>query len=682
MKKITWKSSFAIKAVLIILSIGAWTLCLAGIIGTYCLGQTGIYSATGEDAAREALNERIAEQYSILAVVNDHYGKEALENTNFRYGVITGYTLSEAEEQGLLDDPEVYVYQNFEEGIPSADERKVHSYTYDEYRTGFYVPLNLLSEGRYYMDYTPDGEENENYIVVSTIADKTYDAGFYDLYRQEDNLLMYAYSMDFRELCPAMIVLGVVLAVVLTVLLCISAGWRRVTEENGEKTERLLLRRRDYFPLDLGLLTAFFLFTGLFGAVTGGFLDGYGVDRIIRTPLLLLYVVVPFYTAAWLVFLAALMSLCANIRFGGAWSRTLLGRFFRWLRAEFKKAREQNRMARSVRDLKIRCWGIFGGITFLELIAVAFLTSNSYSGLGGIAFLCWLIEKIVLAAFLLRFLGQFGELKTAGQRIADGDFTYRVDTGKMLTDLAQHGEDLNRIKDGMDTAISERVKSERFQTELITNVSHDIKTPLTSIINYVDLLGKEELPGEKAREYVTVLTRQSERLKKLIQDLIDASKASSGSMKLTSEEINLSVLLTQMTGEYEEKMKNAGIDLIVTKPENAVMIKADSRNLSRVFDNLMGNIAKYAQRGTRAYVDLEAEHTDVICVTFRNTSAEPLNITSEELLQRFVRGDRSRSTEGSGLGLSIAESLTKLMGGELSLTVDGDLFKVVLTFPA
>ena len=223
------------------------------------------------------------------------------------------------------------------------------------------------------------------------------------------------------------------------------------------------------------------------------------------------------------------------------------------------------------------------------------------------------------------------------------------------------------------------MKSEHFQTELITNVSHDIKTPLTSIINYVDLLGKERLDNPKAQEYLEVLSRQSARLKKLIEHLIEASKASTGNLKVELEICDAQVTLVQTIGEYEEKLAQGQIELQIREPDEPVRIKADSRHLWRVFDNLMNNICKYAQPGTRAYVNLERVG-DQACITFRNISREPLNITSEELLERFVRGDRSRSMEGNGLGLSIARSLTELMGGKLELTVDGDLFKVVLTF--
>ena len=236
-----------------------------------------------------------------------------------------------------------------------------------------------------------------------------------------------------------------------------------------------------------------------------------------------------------------------------------------------------------------------------------------------------------------------------------------------------------RLTKVSDAALDRAMKSERMKTELITNVSHDIKTPLTSIINYVDLLQKEDIENDKAKEYMEVLSRQSARLKKLIEDLIEASKAQSGNLEVHMAQCDVGVLLAQVVGEYEEKCEKAGIDIVVDKPELATLIMADGRYLFRVFDNMLNNIVKYAMPGTRAYIDLRSEGTKTQII-FKNISRSQLNITSDELMERFVRGDAARNSEGNGLGLSIARSLTELMNGRMDLTVDGDLFKVTLTF--
>ena len=256
-----------------------------------------------------------------------------------------------------------------------------------------------------------------------------------------------------------------------------------------------------------------------------------------------------------------------------------------------------------------------------------------------------------------------------------------MDTKYLIGDLKEQAEDLNHIRGGLSRAVDERMKSERLRTELITNVSHDIKTPLTSIVNYVDLLAREEPENEKTREYVEVLQRQSARLKKLTDDLVEASKASTGNLPVSMERLELGVLLDQTAGEYGERLAEKQLDLRVSKPEEPVTVKADPRHLWRILDNLLNNVLKYAQPGTRVYLDLTREGGGA-ALSFRNISAQPLNIRPEELTERFVRGDSARSTEGSGLGLAIASSLAKLQGIDMALAVDGDLFKVILRFDA
>ncbi|MBQ3277470.1 MAG: HAMP domain-containing histidine kinase [Oscillospiraceae bacterium] len=291
----------------------------------------------------------------------------------------------------------------------------------------------------------------------------------------------------------------------------------------------------------------------------------------------------------------------------------------------------------------------------------------------------FLLDAAGLAAALLIGV-QLKKLRAAGRALAAGNLTYAVDTSKMWGDLKAHAEDLNAVSLGMSRAVNERMKSERFKTELITNVSHDLKTPLTSIVNYVDLLKKEEIDNEKAREYIDVLDRQSQRLRKLTTDLVDASKASSGALPVSPERLDLKELLSQSVGEYAERFALAEVKPVLSLPEEKCVITADGRLLWRVLDNLFQNVTKYAQPGTRFYIDA-VNTPGGTELALKNISRQALNIPAEELLERFVRGDASRSTEGSGLGLSIARSLMELMGGGLRLALDGDLFKVTLVFP-
>lgn len=293
----------------------------------------------------------------------------------------------------------------------------------------------------------------------------------------------------------------------------------------------------------------------------------------------------------------------------------------------------------------------------------------------------FIFEKIIEFVVVSFVLLQMQKLQEGSKRIAAGDLSEPIDTSKMFWEFKRHGENINKVSDGIALAVEDRMKSERFKTELITNVSHDIKTPLTSIINYVDLIKKEEIQDETLQEYIDVLDRQSARLKKLIEDLMEASKASTGNLAVNLEECDVEVLLTQIIGEFEDKLIANQLEVVVQKPEHPVIVSADGRHLWRVLDNLLNNACKYSLPGTRVYISLVQLGNEAV-ITFKNISKVALNIPSEELMERFVRGDSSRNTEGSGLGLSIAQSLTELMNGSMQLDIDGDLFKVTLRFQA
>lgn len=270
----------------------------------------------------------------------------------------------------------------------------------------------------------------------------------------------------------------------------------------------------------------------------------------------------------------------------------------------------------------------------------------------------------------------FYKLKTAGEALKQGQDGYRVDTHYMLGSLKVHGENLNSIGEGVNKAVEARLKSERLKTELITNVSHDIKTPLTSIINYADLISKEETDNPRIKEYADVLGKQSQKLKRLIENLIEASKASTGNIPVELKPCNLNVLLAQMASEYEQRLKEKNLVLIAAPVDEEIFVMADGSQLWRVFDNLLGNICKYAMENTRVYLDVSVK--DYVEIILKNISRQQLNFSEEELMERFTRGDNSRSTSGNGLGLSIAQSLMKLQNGSLHLLIDGDLFKAVV----
>ncbi len=387
------------------------------------------------------------------------------------------------------------------------------------------------------------------------------------------------------------------------------------------------------------------------------------------------------------VFTGWCMSLALRLKLGGWWRNTVVYVALRLLRRGGGAVLRA--LGSGLRGAAHGLAGLLHNVPLVGKTVLVFLGLCVLEGLGilfsmfawswGLLALLWIFEKLLLLLAVLALALMCRKLLLGGRALAAGDLSYQVDTSRMVLDFKSHGEDLNHIAQGMAAAVDQRMRSERMKTELITNVSHDIKTPLTSIINYADLIGKEPPNSEKIPEYAAVLTRQSERLKRLIEDLVEASKASTGNLEVNLAPCQPGVLLTQAAGEYEQKLKDAGLDLVTRQPETAVTILADGRRLWRVFDNLMNNICKYAQRGTRVYLTLEERDGQAV-ISFKNTSRAPLDIPAEELLERFVRGDAARGGEGNGLGLSIARSLTELQKGTLELTVDGDLFKVVLRF--
>ncbi|MBR4636679.1 MAG: HAMP domain-containing histidine kinase [Clostridia bacterium] len=290
-----------------------------------------------------------------------------------------------------------------------------------------------------------------------------------------------------------------------------------------------------------------------------------------------------------------------------------------------------------------------------------------------------LIGNLLAGLFLIYLAIGLKKLQKGGRALAEGDFSAPVDTKWLICDLRRHADDLNSIQQGVKKAVEQQMRSERMKTELITNVSHDIKTPLTSIVNYVDLLKREKIDNPTAVRYIEVLDRQSARLRRLTDDLVEASKAASGSIPVTLSDTDVNVFLTQAVGEYRQRLTESGIEPVLVLDESDPHIKADGRLLWRVLDNLLSNVNKYAMPGTRVYVSSETSG-ERVSITVKNISRYPLNISADELTERFVRGDASRSTEGSGLGLSIASGLAKLQNAGFGLSVDGDLFKARLEF--
>lgn len=392
-----------------------------------------------------------------------------------------------------------------------------------------------------------------------------------------------------------------------------------------------------------------------------------------------------------------LMALCAQVRLGkGQWlRRTVIGRcwnrFWGWIKRLVGKvtgpisdadlgAKAKGFLPKVVHWVRgtyktmplMWQWLILYGGLFIVTLWVA-ITFRYHEG--------WAFLLVAVAGFLIvLYTGYgFGKLRDAAKRMSEGDLDTKIDTFNefLYGNFAEFAGDLNHLGDTCIDAAHEKMKSERMKSELITNVSHDIKTPLTSIINYVGLLQMAETE-EQRKEYLEVLERQSQRLKKLIEDLMEMSKASSGNISAELTENDIIEAINQALGEFSDRMGNLNLNVVFRQRDESLTAVFDGKLLWRVMSNVLSNVVKYALPGTRVYVDVAADGTKVF-LSIKNISREPLNITADELMERFVRGDASRNSEGNGLGLNIAKGLMEVQGGGLELTVDGDLFKITLT---
>ena len=373
---------------------------------------------------------------------------------------------------------------------------------------------------------------------------------------------------------------------------------------------------------------------------------------------------------------SAVLSLLKQYKSGVLWKNSLLNKGLRTLLLYFKHHSFTTRI--------MITYSLFLIFNVVMIMAFSFLlfTYNDLESrilMGAVAVLFILLDLWVFHQ-MYKNAWQTDQINQALLNISNGNTTYKIDTRLFYGKERELAENINHISTGLETALQEKVRSERLKADLITNVSHDIKTPLTSIINYVDLIKREKIQDPRIQGYLEVLEQKSQRLKTLTEDLVEASKASSGNLKLDMTSIDFVELIYQTNGEFEEKFALRHLELVSTLPDNAMLIEADGRYLWRVLENLYNNAFKYAMEHSRVYVDITKEE-DKILFTIKNISENPLNIRADELTERFVRGDVARTTEGSGLGISIAKSLTELQGGQFQLYIDGDLFKATVAFP-
>lgn len=374
-------------------------------------------------------------------------------------------------------------------------------------------------------------------------------------------------------------------------------------------------------------------------------------------------------------FLAGWLSLVRRIKARSLWRDSLLRHILLLVRKCFSKCSDLLVFLGGNMISRVKIILLFGIFIFLQFM----FTGMTVEGVSALSLLLMIVMDCAVLYYLIKKAWGREQIIAGLKKITDGDLQYKIPTEKLSGEQEMVADYINHIGEGLDAAVENSLKNERMKTELITNVSHDIKTPLTSIINYVDLLKRENPEDPKIRGYLEVLENKAQRLKVLTEDVVEASKASTGNIALEMTDLNFIELVHQVIGEFEEKFEERNLKMVVHFDEEEAIICADGRRLWRVLENVFGNVSKYAMENTRVYVDVKVDRPNVQ-LSLKNISAQPLNISAEELTERFIRGDVSRNTEGSGLGLSIAKDLVQLQGGEFKLYLDGDLFKVTIEF--
>lgn len=459
-----------------------------------------------------------------------------------------------------------------------------------------------------------------------------------------------------------------------SVLWLIGMVWLTVIAGRKPKDEEIHLNGFDrwYTEIAAGAVIGIWLA----GTIISGTLianSSLGYSHVVVT-VIVICLICGTYTMAW--FLIGYLSLVRRIKAGTLWKNSLIRKVLKWIgKCSGKLADFARAFSRNTAE-KIKVLLVGGAFLFLQFLIIGCVFSGA-----GVFLLALMAVDVAVMIFAIRKADGLDLIMDGLKKISDGELQYKIKTDTLTGKQKVMAEYINNIGSGLDAAVENSLKKERMQTELITNVSHDLKTPLTSIINYVDLMKRENPTDPKIQEYLRILDEKSQRLKVLTEDVVEASKASTGNIKLEMNDIDFVEMVQQVIGEFEEKFKEKNLTMMVHFTDEPSIIYADGQRMWRVLENVFGNVVKYAMEGTRVYAEISNRNKKVT-FSLKNISAQPLNISADELTERFIRGDVARNTEGSGLGLSIAKSLTELQGGEFKLYLDGDLFKVMITFVA
>jgi len=604
----------------------------------------------------EEINEIYDMAMARMVYINDsveeyHMYRDMMSSsmTNFRYYIQNDQDRVYTNMENFSGDPEAFVKNLGKYLIWDSGKALTDTNLTSPGNPGAQIEMMKLNWPSYVQTGASGEEEIKNWVVMTGV-DTTYPVT--DYFTEEKS-----YFDRIVPLYPAgvfCLIAGTILYLVTFAVLTVQTGRRK--EEEGISLRGIDLWKTETAMLFFGILAAGLLFLDYCCCFLTAKCFDSSMTRIGECMIIVsLAAVVSNAGLLW-----GWLSLVRRIKAGTLWNNSFLCQLIRFLGTCWTE-----------RAIAVRTGAAFAAAVVINLFGFAsdegfimLLTLAADAGIGLI---------LLIQAF------QRQKIKDGIERIAAGELDRKIDTDKFYGDNLAFAEAVNAIGDGFANAVEESVKSERMKADLITNVSHDIKTPLTSIINYVDLMKRENIQDEKLRGYLEVLDAKSQRLKTLTEDLVEASKASSGNIHLEWMHVDFVELINQTNGEFAEKYEARNLQLITNLPKEPVYIKADGRRIWRVIENLYNNAAKYAMPGSRVYVELKADEKRV-CFSMKNMSEQELNIQAEELTERFVRGDVSRSTDGSGLGLSIARNLTELQNGTFEIYLDGDLFRVNVGF--
>ena len=596
--------------------------------------------------------EYMQNAYQALAFTLDNINEEI---SRYRKGINT------YNQQGhpsnvyywIIRDREEDAYTNIEDSkgmdLPAFGKKLGRYVLFREKDT--YLETNVKDMNEYFYDrMEPLYVGKKSVLFIGVDLNFPYEDAFWEARQEYDR--MYPWI----KICLWGAVMCFLLEVICLIYLSVVAGKR---DDSGE----VYLNFFDRIPTEILFVPAAVTIVAFIFGLANVWTVYDGGNFLI--PILLSCGITFFGTALLLIFY---LSFIRRIRAGVLWYHSILHWFAHGIGQLFTRKKSCTKML------------VWFGMHLLACLFILPMISASYDGgacVMGVFFFAVLCG--VEAVLIIREGVQRNEVMEGISKISDGDLEYKIEVEELKGDNKKLAQAVNTIGEGLHHAVDESMKNERLQSDLITNVSHDIKTPLTSIINYVDLLKREDLQNERAQNYIAVLDSKSQRLKQLAEDLVEASKISSGNISLNMERINLVELVHQTDGEFAERFAQRDLQVVSNLPTESVVILADGRRIWRVLENLYANVAKYAMEKTRVYMDLQADG-EKVSFSIKNISENPLNIEADELTERFIRGDISRSTEGSGLGLSIAQNLTTLMGGSFQIYLDGDLFKVMIEF--